>query len=146
MRISARSRYGVRLMLQLALHYNDGVLFLKDAAKSEEISEKYLSQIVIPLKARGLLNSRRGATGGYFLARAPDKITVREIVEALEGGLNLLECTKNPAVCRRVSGCAARDVWLTVGEKIFQALDAISLEDLIKIHRGKREKVHTYDI
>jgi Rrf2 family protein len=133
-------------MLALALNYGKGALFLKGIAEREEISEKYLSQIVIPLKAKGLVSSLRGAHGGYTLTRSPGKVTVKEIVEALEGNLNMVECLSNPSGCKRVSACVARSVWLKLGEKMKETLGSISLEDLVKLCRGKEEKVAVYNI
>ncbi len=80
MKLSTRARYGTRLMLKLALRYGKGPVFLKDIARAEEISEKYLSQIIIPLKGAGLVRAFRGAHGGYTLARAPDRIKLKDIV------------------------------------------------------------------
>ena len=146
MRISTRARYGTRLMLELAIHYDSGPVFLKDIAKAEEISEKYLSQIIIPLKTAGLVNSFRGARGGYILAKSPLKINLKDVVEVLEGGLDLLNCIKNPSNCSRVSGCTTRDVWNLLGETIAQKLQAITLDELARAHKKKEEKVVTYNI
>ena len=146
MRISTRARYGTRLMLELALHYDDGPVFLKDIAKAEEISEKYLSQIIIPLKAAGLVNSIRGARGGYILAKLPMEINLKDVVETLEGRLDLLDCVRNPSNCNRVSGCTTRDVWNLLGKTIAQKLQAITLGDLARRHKKKEEKVVTYNI
>ena len=139
MRLSTRSRYGTRLMLQLALNYNMGNTLLKDIAKEEDISEKYLSQLVILLKANGLINSSRGAHGGYRLAKPPSLITIEDIVKTLEGNLSPVECVKNPSVCRRVSACVARDVWEILDEKISDTLNSITLKDLIK-QRSEQKK------
>ena len=141
MKISTRSRYGARLMVELGLHYDEGPFFLKDIAKLEEISEKYLSQIIIPLKNAGLVNSFRGAHGGYVLARHPSKITMKDIVEILEGDFNLVECVKNPANCSRVSVCVTRSLWNKIGNKISQELNAVTLEDLVKRCKNKQENV-----
>lgn len=132
MRLSTRSRYGTRLMLKLALNYTKGPVFLKDIAQEEEISEKYLSHLVIHLKASGLISSSRGAHGGYRLAKSPQLITVKDIVQALEGNLSTVECVKNPSVCKRVKGCVTRDVWETLDEKISDTLNSVTLNDLIK--------------
>lgn len=131
MRLSTRARYGTRLMLELALNFNQGTVFLKDIAKKEEISEKYLSQLVIPLKASGLISSSRGAHGGYRLAKPPSQITLMEIVQMLEGNLSLVECVKNPSICSRVSKCATRDIWGKLDEKISDVLSSVTLEDLV---------------
>jgi Rrf2 family protein len=146
MKLSARTKYGVRLMVELALKFGKGPVFLRDIAKKEEISEKYLSQIVIPLKAKGLINSYRGAYGGYTLSRSPSEITIKEIVEILEGNLTLVECVENPAVCKRVCGCVSRTVWIRLKEKISETLSSINLDDLIKLYKEKKEKILMYNI
>lgn len=131
MRLSTRARYGTRLMLELALNFNQGTVFLKDIAQKEEISEKYLSHLVISLKASGLISSSRGAHGGYRLAKPPSQITLMDIVQILEGNLSLVECVKNPSVCSRVSKCATRDIWGKLDEKISDVLSSVTLEDLV---------------
>jgi Rrf2 family protein len=118
---------------------------LRDIAREEEISEKYLSLIIIPLRAVGLVNSTRGAHGGYNLARLPDQITLKEIVEVLEGNC-LVDCVKDPTVCSRVSTCASRDVWAMVGGKISEALHSITLEQLVRMNREKTEQALTHQI
>jgi len=130
MRLSTRSRYGTRLMLELALNFSKGTIFLKDIAEKEEISEKYLSHLVIPLKASGLISSSRGAHGGYMLAKSPSQITLKEIVQTLEGSISCVECVKNPYVCPRVSKCVTRAIWEKVDEKISNELSSITLKDL----------------
>ena len=130
MRLSTRSRYGTRLMLELALNFSKGTIFLKDIAEKEEISEKYLSHLVIPLKASGLISSSRGAHGGYMLAKSPSQITLKEIVQTLEGNISCVECVKNPHVCSRFSKCATRSIWEKLDEKISNELSSITLEDL----------------
>lgn len=142
MRLSTRSRYGTRLMLELALHYKKGTVFLKDIAREEEISEKYLSHLVIPLKANGLISSSRGAHGGYRLAKSPSHITVKDIVQTLEGDLSPVECVKNPSICRRTSGCVTRDVWEKLDERISDTLSSITLKDLVKSQKG----IHSINI
>jgi len=141
MRLSTRSRYGVRLMLELALNYNSGYTFLKNIAKKEDISEKYLSQLVIPLKARGLIASSRGAHGGYRLAKEPSLITIKDIVQTLEGDISLVECVNNPSVCKRASGCVTRDVWEILDDKISDTLSSITLKDLLESHKKQLTNV-----
>ena len=131
MRLSTRARYGTRLMLELALNFKKGTIFLKDIARKEEISEKYLSHLVIPLKASGLVSSSRGAHGGYMLAKSPSQITLREIVQTLEGSISFVECVKNPSICSRVSKCATRSIWEKLDEKISDELSSVTLEDLV---------------
>ncbi len=131
MRLSTRARYGTRLMLVLALNFDRGTIFLKDIAEKEEISEKYLSHLVIPLKASGLISSSRGAHGGYQLAKAPSQITLKEIVKTLEGEISCVECVNNPSICSRVTKCATRGIWEKLDEKISDELSSITLEDLM---------------
>jgi Rrf2 family protein len=145
MKLSTRARYAVRLMLALAGNYGQGTIYLKDVAKREEISEKYLSQIIIPLRGVGLVNSSRGAHGGYTLARPPGEITLRQIVEPLEGDC-LVDCVKNASACPRVGTCASRDVWVLLGGKISETLDGITLEQLARMNRDKAEQANSQNI
>lgn len=146
MKLSTRTRYGTRLMLRLALSYNEDPVFLKDIAKAEDISEKYLSQIIIPLKSAGLVNSFRGAKGCYILSKSPTQITLKDIVEVLEDDFNLARCIEDPTVCRRVSICVTRDLWNKLGEKISQTLEAITLADLVEQYHKKGKKEVVYHI
>lgn len=139
MRLSTRSRYGVRLMLVLGSSDSKKPLFLKDIAASEEISEKYLSQIIIPLKAKGLVTTFRGAHGGYLLSRPASGIKLREIVEPLEGDLSLVDCVGNPNVCGKSTACVTRDVWEGMSTLLRDYLEGITLEDLIRNLKEKRD-------
>ena len=137
MKLSTRTRYGVRLMVALALNYGQSPIFLKDIAKGENISEKYLSLIIIPLRRIGLVNSVRGAYGGYRLAKEPSQITMKEIVDVLEGDCSLVDCVKNPSTCPRVSTCASHDIWVIIGGKISETLSSITLDMLVKMNQEK---------
>ncbi|MGD0276704.1 MAG: Rrf2 family transcriptional regulator [Syntrophales bacterium] len=141
MKISSRTRYGVRLMLSLAEKYNKGPIVLKDIAREQDISEKYLSLIVIPLKSAGLIHSSRGAYGGYLLAREPSKISLKEIVDVLEGETCLVTCVKDSSVCSRVPTCATRDVWTILGEKISETLNSITLDHLVQMYHDKEQNI-----
>jgi Rrf2 family protein len=141
MKLSTKSRYGVRLMTALACEYGEKALFLKDIAASEEISGKYLSLIVIPLRAAGLINSLRGAHGGYSLAKAPAEITLCDIIEALEGDTCLVRCVKHPSVCDRAATCPTRDIWSVLGKKIRETLNNVTIDELA---RAKEEKNRQY--
>lgn len=138
MKLSTRSRYGFRLMLQLAEKYGKGEpVSLKYVAKEEEISEKYLSQIVILLKLNGLVTAFRGAYGGYKLSRDPSHITVREVVEVFEGNLMPVDCAIDRSICKRSYNCSAARVWKELGDTIVKTLDAITLKDVIS-KKGKK--------
>jgi Rrf2 family protein len=135
MKLSTRSQYGVRLMLALAENYGRGYIYLKDIAKSEGISEKYLSLLTIPLKGVGLINASRGVRGGYTLARPPSDTNLKEIVDALEGDSCLVDCVKNLTACPRVPICASRDIWVLLGGKIDETLSSFTLEQLVQINQ-----------
>ncbi|MCL5071736.1 MAG: Rrf2 family transcriptional regulator [Actinobacteria bacterium] len=141
MRISTRTRYGMRLMIYLARNFNNGYSLLKDVAKSESISEKYLSLIVIPLKSAGLLNAIRGSHGGYCLSRLPSEIRIKDIIETMEGDLCLLECVKNKSACERSDNCVSRDLWLGLSNEIVKYLDSLTLADIINMQNTKNEQL-----
>ena len=141
MRISTRTRYGMRLMINLARNFNNGYSLLKDVAKSESISEKYLSLIVIPLKSAGFLNAVRGSRGGYSLAKPPSEIRVKDIIETMEGDLCLLECVKNKSACAKSGNCVSRDLWLGLSNEIAGYLNSLTLEDIVNMQNIKNEKL-----
>ena len=139
MKLSTKGRYGARLMLDLALHYGNGPILLKDIAERQEISENYLGQLIPSLKAAGLVNSSRGAHGGYMLAKEPTGITLKEVIQAMEGSLSLSECLDAPRVCRRVSSCVTRDIWSQMSEKMSEVLESNTLEDMVNRERRKQQ-------
>ena len=104
MRLSTRTRYGTRLMLDMAQHYQKGPLHLAEVAQRQGISVKYLEQIIIPLKKAHYITSVRGPKGGHLLAKPPEKITVGEIVSLLEEGTQLVDCVGQADVCQRSTG------------------------------------------
>ena len=136
MRLSTRSRYGTRLLLELALKYNQGPVFLKEISISQEISLKYLGQLIKPLKVAGIVRSSRGAHGGYFLAKSPDEIKLSEVVSALEGPVYLVECLENPDICTRQSYCVTRFFWNEINDVLHKTLEDITIGDMVnKYHK-----------
>ena len=133
-------------MAALALNYGKTPAFLKDIAKGENISEKYLSLIIIPLRRVGLVNSIRGAHGGYSLAKDPSQITMKEIVDVLEGDCSLVDCVKNPSSCSRVPICASHDIWAIIGGKISKTLSSITLDMLVKMNQEKAGNAMMHNI
>lgn len=133
MKLTTRSRYGTRLLLDMAQHYNQGPIQLGDIARRQGISVKYLEQIIIPLKKARLIESIRGPKGGHVLSRPPAEITVAEIVALLEDGASLVECTENTAVCGRADTCPTRLIWKEASQAMFKALEAITLADLVEM-------------
>jgi Rrf2 family cysteine metabolism transcriptional repressor len=131
----------MRLMINLARNFNNGYSLLKDIAKSENISEKYLSLIVMPLKSSGFLNAVRGSRGGYCLSSPPSEIRIKDVIETMEGDLCLLECVKNKSACSRSNNCVSRDLWLGLSNKIVEYLNSLTLEDIINMQNIKNEKL-----
>ncbi len=158
LQMSTRGRYGVRLMVALALRFGSGSVLLRDIARQEGISEKYLSQIVIPLKAAGLVISQRGSRGGYALARPPEGITVKDVVEAIEGVIAPVpcvdpagsaragECGENPAGCARATTCVATGVWKRLRDDIVRSLASFTLASLARQAREAGQPVDNYVI
>jgi len=137
MKLSTKGRYGARLMLDLALHYGNGPVLLKDIAERQRISEKYLGHLVGPLKAAGLINSSRGARGGYALAKPAKEITLADVIGVLEGETALVECVNKPALCYRAKLCVTREIWAEMSEKMLEVLSSTTLEDMAKRQKQK---------
>jgi Rrf2 family protein len=132
MKLSTKSRYGTRLMLDLAQNYNKGFIQLGDIAKRQGISMKYLEQIIIPLKKAHYVKSLRGAKGGHMLAKPPKTIKVGEIVGLLEEGMTVAACSENPASCERSGACLTRRLWKETGEAMYGKLNEVTLSDLLE--------------
>lgn len=141
-KLSTKGRYGTRLMLNLALHYNEGkeAVVLKNISKEEDLSIRYLEQIVIPLKINKLVKSLRGAGGGYKLARDPSRITVCEIIEVLEGSCALVDCVEDPDNCERMTECATHEVWNEASDLLKNYFESKTLQDLVAIAEKKKPK------
>ncbi|MBQ9267882.1 MAG: Rrf2 family transcriptional regulator [Oscillospiraceae bacterium] len=140
MKISTRGRYALRMMLDIALHSDEGSISLKSIAQRQEISVKYLEQIVTPLSRGGLLQATRGAQGGYWLNRLPEDYTVGEILRTIEGSLAPVACLDSgEAYCQRIGQCVTVEVYRRIDEAIDNVVDNITLQDLVDIQREKRE-------
>jgi len=146
MKLSTKGRYGARAMVDMALHEDQGPILLKDIAKRQGISEKYLEHIITSLKVAGLVKSIRGARGGYILARPTSQIKLSHIIRALEGSAAPVECVDDPKLCSRVGICVTRDVWMKIKEKIEEILESVSLKDLAEQQKKKQEEGLTYYI
>jgi len=141
MKISTKIRYGTRAMLELACHYGEGPIELREIAKREDISLKYLEQVIVPLRTAGLVKSARGSKGGYSLAKHPSEIYLNDLVETLDGPLNLIECLKDPKVCQKVPSCITRDIWQEVSEAIDGVFRSVTLEDMVHRKKGKESRL-----
>ena len=132
MKLSSRSRYGLRAILELALEYGKGPLQIKIIAAREDISNKYLEQLMTILKTSGLVRSLRGPKGGYMLAKPPNEIKLKEVFTVLEGPFVAVECLQHPQFCPRCAECITRQVWAEVQDAMLGVLESINLQDLVE--------------
>lgn len=132
LKISTRGRYSLRLMIDLAMHYNEGFIALKDIASRQDISKKYLEQIIPFLNRSNLLASNKGHMGGYMLSRKPYEITVKDILFAAEGSLTPVSCMDNdPNLCEKCSDCITLPIYEGLYEVVIDYLSSITLQDII---------------
>ena len=146
MKLSTRVRYGMRLMTALAEHEDSAPADLTEIAVKEEVSMKYLSQIIIPLKAAGLVVSYRGASGGYRLSRSPGEITALDIYEAIDGPLTLVDCGREGEICGRSADCVTISLWRKLEDAIRITLRTATLRDLVENRRASGRDALTYVI
>jgi Rrf2 family cysteine metabolism transcriptional repressor len=139
MKLSTKGRYGTRAMLDLALHHGERPIQLRDIASRQQISERYLEQLALTLKAGGLLKSVRGAKGGFTLSKPPSEIRLIDIVQTLEGVICPVACIDDPESCSRVDACVTRDIWGDLGRAMTQVLESQTLQDLVARHREKEQ-------
>ena len=141
MKLSSRTRYGMRAILELALEYGNAPLQIKTIAEREDISNKYLEQLIAMLKSSGLVRSVRGPKGGYMLAKPPADIKLKEVFTTLEGPMVPAECLEHPEYCPRCTDCATRQIWQELQNAIFGVLESVTLADLVE--RSLRSKKTT---
>ena len=131
MKLSTRTRYGTRALLELALHQGQGPVFLKEIAKNQQISLSYLEHLVSPLISGGIIRSVKGPKGGIALAKRPEDIKLIEVTRLLEGSLSPVACVDNPEVCKRSGQCATRNIWGEVKAAMDGVLESTTLQDLV---------------
>lgn len=136
MKLSTKSTYGLRAMVNIALKHEECAVSVKEISAKEGISGVYLDQLLNKLRREELVRSVRGPSGGYMLSRSPDKITVKDIVLKLEGTISPVDCISGReswrAKCGRNKNCVAKTVWAKLAKSISDCLDSITLEDLCK--------------
>lgn len=137
MRISTKGRYGTCAMVDLALHYGQGPVLVKDIARRQKVSGRYLENLLILLKLGGMVRSTRGTGGGYTLAKPPSQIKLSEIIRATEGSMAPVECVDNPEAYPQVALCAVYDVWVEVKAAISDILESTTLQALVEQQRRK---------
>lgn len=143
MKISTRGRYSLRMMIDLAQHYGDNFIALKDISERQDISKKYLEQIIPFLNRSNLLLANKGHMGGYKLAKAPSEINVREILESAEGSLTPVSCMdNNPNLCEKCGDCVTLPIYQGLYDVVNRYFESITLEDIIT----RRVAEFTYNI
>lgn len=140
MKLSTKGRYAARAMLELALRNGNGPVLLKDIARVQAISERYLERIMATLASRGLVRSLRGQHGGFNLAAPPSEIRLSDIVTAVEGPLAPVACVDDPTACGRSGLCVTRTVWTKLKEAAALVLDSYTLEDLVNMQKDRQKK------
>ncbi|MFO8102094.1 MAG: Rrf2 family transcriptional regulator [Dehalococcoidia bacterium] len=141
MRLSTRSRYAIRALLDLAIHAEQGPVLVREIAEREDISVRYLEQLLLPLKAANLVRATRGANGGFMLAKPPSEINLREVIQITEGTTAFTECADDASICPRSDTCLLIDVWNEVTEAANKVLEATSLENLKQRHKARTSHV-----
>jgi Rrf2 family protein len=140
MKVSTRGRYAVRAIMYLAEKYGQGPVPLNIISKNQDISVKYLENIMRTLINSGIVASVKGKTGGYILAKPPEQVRVSEILQNTEGSLSPVACLDNCSVCKRSGLCAAQDMWEGLGKVINEYLDSATIERLAKAQKIKFAK------
>lgn len=137
MKISTKGRYGLRILMDLALYGQEKTRLMKEIAQSQQISEKYISRLILQLNEAGLITSFRGAKGGLKLAKQPKEISLLEIVETMEGRLSVVECVFDKEICSKSEDCSACKLWTSLNKKIRKQMEEITLKDLLKLEKNK---------
>lgn len=135
MKLSTRARYGIHAMFELAARYGQGPQPLKSIAESQNIPEQYLEQLIALLRREGLVESVRGAQGGYMLGKAPGDITMGELMHVLEGPILLADCLADDKNCERSCACPTKGVWERLSKSMDDVLNSVTLQDMLDDHK-----------
>ena len=130
MRLSTRVRYGIRMLVDVAVHQGDAPVALKDVSRRQQVSLNYLRQVMAPLVAAGIMRTERGSLGGVRLAREPGDIKLSLVVRILDGSTAPVECVDAPALCARNSECVTHGVWCRIKTAIDEVLESVTIQDL----------------
>ncbi len=146
MKLSTKGRYGLRALVDLAVHSEEGIVSIQSIANRQNISVSYLEQLVGKMRRAGIVTSVRGAAGGYRLAKSPSTISVGDVLRALEGDLEAVDCPGNDEIptCEAAPKCVTKYVWKRINDSISQAVDTIMIEELVQESKkinGKESKL-----
>lgn len=140
MKLSTKGRYGVKAMVDLAIHYGETPVSIKNISERQNISEYYLEQLFAPLRKADLIKSVRGAQGGYVLNKEPKDISVADIIRVLEGPIEISECIEGMS-CSNIDCCATRLLWEKIKRSIDSVMESTTLEDIVTDYRNMRENI-----
>ncbi|MCG8338736.1 MAG: Rrf2 family transcriptional regulator [Proteobacteria bacterium] len=132
MKLSSKCRYGIRAVIEIARNYQQRPTKRKEIAASQNLDDSYLENILIDLKNKNIVSALRGAKGGFVLKRAPEEITLLNVIESLQGDLSPAECLSTPAVCDRVENCVTRPVWQKMKNAQEDVLKNVTIKDLLE--------------
>lgn len=135
MKLSTKGKYGVKAMVELAIHYGEEPLSIKSISEKQNISEYYLEQLFSPLRKAKLIKSIRGAQGGYYLSRPPEEITVAQIMEVLEGPIEISECLEEKN-CSNIGSCATRLLWARLKDSMDKVMESTTLHDMVEDYKS----------
>lgn len=136
-KLTTKGRYGLRVMMELAMNVGQGPILVDTISKNQAISGKYIHVLVTALRKAGMVRATRGPNGGYELAKSPHDINVLQIVETLEGKASLVECLDESCACPCSDACAARDLWQQVVDAVDTILSGCTLARLAEQQRAK---------
>ena len=131
MKVNTKVRYGLRAILQIAEGYGKDPVPISAISESQEISGKYLEQVVGTLRKSGLITSRKGVRGGYNLARSPEEINLWEIITALDSHTTLVDCVNDAGICDRSDDCLTRSIWTLLSIRMQEFWTSFKLSDLL---------------
>ena len=137
MKISTKGRYGLRILIDIAIHRSQTPRMIKEIAESQGISQKYVSRLILELRNAGFVKSIRGLKGGYVLAKSPSAISLLDVIETMEGKLSIVDCAMSPDCCQRCDDCPARNVWKTANDSLRNSLGWITLATAISGYENK---------
>ena len=146
MKISYKSDYALKTLLELALNYNKGVVSINELAKKGDIPYKFLEQVLLTLKRGGFVNSKRGVSGGYYLAKSPDNITLGEAIRFIEGPIEPLLCAskKRYDECKDFNNCVFKEIWSQVSTATSMVIDSITFAELVRRAHARQQADHNY--
>jgi len=140
MKLSTRARYGTRALLELALHWGEGPILLKDIAQRQQIPLPYLQHLIGPLVQVGIIKTTRGKRGGISLLKPPKEVVLGEVIQLLDGSIAPAKCVDSPETCPLSGHCVTRDIWEEVKKAIGTVLESVTLQELVERQRQKYGK------